>query len=168
MRDTAALSRIGAVAGTAGFLLLAAADVARMASPGGGIYPVLTRAAAAGVLAGVGGLTWVAWRGRSTQAVVGGVLAVAGTLGLFMEPALLARPTMMPAVLFPLGLFLIAAAVVGSPVLPRRGAALLAAGAVLFPLGHGVDAVVAVLGGDLVLLAAFGALAPALWNPAGR
>ena len=61
--------------------------------------------------------------------------------------------TLVPGILFPLGLLLISI-----DLLRREGIALactLALGAILFPVGHAIGLAPALIGGDIVLLAAF-------------
>jgi len=68
------------------------------------------------------------------------------------------------AVLFPLGLLILSSAMIGSQV-SRRVAALLAAGALLFPLAHLGGVPAALLAVDVILLVAFWRLAPHMMNP---
>jgi hypothetical protein len=97
---------------------------------------------------------------RRAQWSIGGgaALAFLGALAMVIRQGFLAAPIRPPAVLFPLGLLVVSAAMIGTTV-SRRLAALLAAGALLFPLGHMSGAPMALLGGDVLFLAAFWSLA---------
>ncbi|HEU5259699.1 MAG TPA: hypothetical protein VFU28_27115 [Vicinamibacterales bacterium] len=90
----------------------------------------------------------------------GGAAAVAilGALAIVIRQGFLAAPIRLPAVLFPLGLLALSGAMMGTTV-SRRIAALIAAGALLFPVAHMSGAPVALLGGDVLLLVAFWSLA---------
>ncbi len=92
------------------------------------------------------------------QITAGAGLAVLGALAMVIRPGVLAAPTRPPAVLFPLGLLVMSGAMIGSKV-SRRVAALIAAGALLFPLAHLSGVPAAVIGGDVIFLAAFWSLA---------
>jgi hypothetical protein len=63
--------------------------------------------------------------------------------------------TQMIGILFPLGLLILAASIYRSRAASPLAALLLAAGAILFPVGRIAGATFALLGGDLLLLAAF-------------
>jgi hypothetical protein len=91
---------------------------------------------------------------------MGGAAAVAlvGALAIVIRQGFLAAPIRPPAVLFPLGLLLLSAAMIGTMV-SRRIAALIAAGALLFPLAHMSGAPAALIGGDVMFVAAFWSLA---------
>ena len=92
------------------------------------------------------------------QIAAGAGLAVLGALAMVIRPGFLAAPTRPPAVLFPLGLLVMSGAMIGSTV-SRRIAALIGAGALLFPLAHISGVPAALIGGDVVFLAAFWMLA---------
>jgi hypothetical protein len=92
------------------------------------------------------------------QITAGAALAVLGAIAIVIRPGVLAAPTRPPAVLFPLGLLVMSGAMIGSNV-SRRVAALIAAGALLFQLGHLSGVPAALIGGDLIFLAAFWMLA---------
>jgi hypothetical protein len=77
-----------------------------------------------------------------------------------IRPAFLVAPTRPPAVLFPLGLLVLSGAMIGSTV-SRRVAALIGAGALLFPLAHASGVPAALVAGDVIFLVAF-------WMLAGR
>ena len=114
---------------------------------------------------------------RRTAPVVGAALAVAGAIAgasmqvLFRvnavlrgagqsdavaalgESTLLTATTLVPGILFPLGLLLLAFALRRS--IGRTGALLLAAAAVMFPIGHAAGVMAVAIVGDVVLLIAF-------------
>lgn len=92
------------------------------------------------------------------QISAGAALAVLGAIAMVIRPGVLAAPTRPPAVLFPLGLLIMSGAMIGSTV-SRRVAALIGAGALLFPLGHLSGVPAALIGGDLIFLVAFWTLA---------
>jgi hypothetical protein len=98
------------------------------------------------------------------QITAGAGLAVLAALVMVIRPGVLAAPTRPPAVLFPLGLLVMSGAMIGSKV-SRRVAALIAAGAVLFPLGHLSGAPAALIGSDLIFLAAFWTVARRMTTP---
>ena len=93
------------------------------------------------------------------QIAAGAGLAVLGALAMVIRPGFLAAPTRPPAVIFPLGLLVMSGAMIGSTV-SRRIAALIGAGALLFPLAHISGVPAALIGGDVIFLAAFWMLAP--------
>jgi hypothetical protein len=98
-------------------------------------------------------------RGRARwQMTAGAALAVLGAIAVVIRPGFLAAPTRPPAVVFPLGLLVMSGALIGSRV-SRRVAALIAAGALLFPLGHLSGAPAALVGGDVIFLVAFWTIA---------
>ncbi len=100
-------------------------------------------------------------RGRAPwQTAAGAALTALGALAMVIRPSVLAAPTRPPAVLFPLGLLVLSAAMIGSKV-SRRVAALIGAGALLFPLAHQSGVPAAVIIGDLLFLVA-------LWSLAAR
>jgi hypothetical protein len=92
------------------------------------------------------------------QVAAGAALAAIGAVAIALRPEALVVPTRPPAVLFPLGLLVLSAAMIGSAV-SRRVAALIAAGALLFPLAHVSGVPAALIGGDIIFLAAFWSLA---------
>jgi hypothetical protein len=98
------------------------------------------------------------------QITAGAALAVLGAIAMVIRPGVLAAPTRPPAVLFPLGLLIMSGAMIGSNV-SRRVAALIGAGALLFPLGHLSGVPAALIGGDLIVLVAFWTLANRIVNP---
>jgi hypothetical protein len=91
------------------------------------------------------------------QIAAGAGLAVLGALAIVIGPGFLAAPTRPPAVLFPLGLLVMSGAMIGSTV-SRRVAALVGAGALLFPLAHQSGVPAALIGSDIIFLVAFGML----------
>ena len=86
-------------------------------------------------------------------------LAIIGASAIVIRQGVLAGPMRLPAVVFPLGLLVLSAAMLGTTV-SHRIAALIAAGALLFPLAHMSGAPAALIGGDVIFLAAFWSLAP--------
>ena len=92
------------------------------------------------------------------QVGAGAALAILGALAIVIRQDFLAAPTRPPAVLFPLGLLVMSGAMIGS-VVSRRVAALIAAGALLFPLARTSGVPAALIAGDVVFLAAFWLLA---------
>jgi len=87
-----------------------------------------------------------------------------GAFAIVIQQSSLAAPTRPPAVLFPLGLLVLSGAMIGTTV-SRRVAALIAAGALLFPLAHQSGVAAALLGGDVIFLAAFWSLARRMTRP---
>lgn len=92
------------------------------------------------------------------QTGFGAALAILGALAIVIRQGFLAGPMRPPAVLFPLGLLVLSGAMIGTTV-SRRIAALIAAGALLFPLAHMSGVPAALIGGDVIFLAAFWSLA---------
>jgi hypothetical protein len=88
------------------------------------------------------------------QIAAGAALAVLGAIAIVIRPGFLAAPTRPPAVLFPLGLLVMSGAMIGSTV-SRRVAALVGAGALLFPLAHESGVPAALIGSDVIFLGAF-------------
>jgi hypothetical protein len=106
----------------------------------------------------IAGVVVLARRGARAQVGAGAALAVLGALTIVIRQGVLAGPMRPPAVLFPLGLLVLSAAMVGTRVAPRL-AALIAAGALLFPLAHMSGVPAALIGSDVIFCAAFWALA---------
>ena len=104
------------------------------------------------------GIALLAHQRARWQTGAGAALAVLGALAIVIRQGLLAAPTRPPAVLFPLGLLVLSGAMIGTTV-SRRIAALIAAGALLFPLAHMSGVPAALIGGDVIFLAAFWSLA---------
>ncbi len=98
------------------------------------------------------------------QITAGAALAVVGAVAMVVRPGVLAAPTRPPAVLFPVGLLVMSGAMIGLNV-TRRVAALIGAGALLFPLGHLSGLAAALVGSDLIFLAAFSTLARRMARP---
>src|SRR4051812_24151425 len=98
------------------------------------------------------------------QITAGAALAVLGAIAVVIRPGFLAAPTRPPAVLFPLGLLVMSAAMIGSTV-SRRTAALVGAGALLFPLAHQSGVPAALIAGDLIFLVAFWTLGARMTDP---
>ena len=101
------------------------------------------------------------------QITAGAGLAVLAAFAMVIRPSVLAAPTRPPAVLFPLGLLVMSGAMIGTKV-SRRVAALIAAGALLFPLGHLSGVPAALIGSDLIFLVAFWALAARMFRSESR
>ena len=92
------------------------------------------------------------------QMAAGAALCALGALAIIIRSSYLAAPTRPPSVLFPLGLLVMAGAMIGS-VASRRIAALIGAGALLFPLAHMSGVPAALIGCDIMFVAAFWVLA---------
>ena len=92
------------------------------------------------------------------QMACAAALAIVGVLAIVIRQGFLAAPMRPPAVVFPLGLLALSGAMLGTTV-PRRIAAMIAAGALLFPLAHISGAPAALIAGDVLFLAAFWSLA---------
>ena len=92
------------------------------------------------------------------QMGAGAALAIVGALAIVIRQGFLAAPTRPPAVLFPLGLLVMAGAMIGS-VVSRRVAAFIGAGALLFPLAHISGVPAALIAGDVIFLVAFWSIA---------
>ena len=105
-------------------------------------------------------------RGRAPWQIRGGAaLALLGALAIVIRQSFLAAPVRPPAVLLPLGLLVMSSAMIGSNV-PRRVAAFIAAGALLFPLARQSGVPAALIGGDVILLIAFWSLGRRMTNQA--
>ena len=104
------------------------------------------------------GVAAIAYGRARWQTGGGAALAIVGALAIVVRQGYLAAPMRPPAVLFPLGLLVLSGAMIGTTV-SRRIAALIAAGALLFPLAHMSGVPAALIGGDVIFLAAFWALA---------
>jgi hypothetical protein len=105
-------------------------------------------------------------RGRAPWQIRGGAaLAILGALAIVIRQSFLAAPVRPPAVLLPLGLLVMSAAMIGSNV-PRQVAALIGAGALLFPLARQSGVPAALIGGDVILLIAFWSLGRRMTNQA--
>lgn len=101
-------------------------------------------------------------RGRAQWQTAGGAgLAVLGALAIVIRPSFLAAPIRPPAVLLPLGLLVLSGALIGSTV-PRRMAALIAAGAILFPLAHQSGVPAALVLSDLLFVVSFWSIGRAM------
>lgn len=125
------------------------------------------------------GLAYLVARGGSRLGLWGGAVAFAGCMAgasmqvLFRVWAVLGETnsteavallqgsrklivsTQMIGILFPLGLLILAASIYRSRAASPLAALLLAGGALLFPVGRIAGVTFALLGGDLLLLAAF-------------
>ena len=157
---------VALVAGVAAYaapVLMLAADgalIAYRSVPG----LALQRLALTLFVPAIGGVLMLAHDRTRWQMGAGAGLAVVGAAAVAFAPGTLAAPTRPPAILFPLGLLILSSAMIGSSV-SRRVAALIAAGALLFPLAHISGVPAALIGGDVILLAAFWQLAPQMMRP---
>ena len=124
---------------------------------------LLQRVAFVVLIPAIAGLAVLAHDRAQWQVGAGAALAALGALAIVIRPAFLVVPTRPPAVLFPLGLLVLSGAMIGSTV-SRRVAALIGAGALLFPLAHISGVPAALIGGDVIFLAAFWMLAPRMVN----
>ena len=91
----------------------------------------------------------------------GATLAILGSLAMVVRQSVLAAPMRPPAALFPLGLAVMSVGMMSSAA-SRRIAALVAAGALLFPFAHLTGFPMALILSDVSFLAAFWLLAPSL------
>ena len=110
-------------------------------------------------------LIGVALLGRSRGRWVvtaGAILAAIGAGAIVLFPWTLIIALRFPAALFPLGLLIAAAGMIG--FFPPRIAPLLAIGALMFPIGHISGFAAALIVSDITLLVAFWMLAELL-NP---
>jgi hypothetical protein len=159
----APLAAVAAAAAYAAPAVLLASDVALVmfiSTPG----LILQRTAMTLFVPALGGIATLARDRARWQVGAGAGLAIIGAAAIALRPETLVVPARLPAVLFPLGLIVMAAAMIGSPV-SRRVAALMGAGAILFPFAHVSGLPAALIGGDIMFLAAFWMLAPRMANP---
>jgi hypothetical protein len=144
--------------------IFALADLARRGAP------ALATAGLASALVGTmaGAAMQVLFR---TRAVLEGAAidpaARAAAMGAIEGSAPLALSTLVPGIFFPIGLLVLAVALYRSRAVPAWSAALLGSGAVLFPVGHAVGLTPALIGGDLVLLAALAPIGASLFRGSG-
>lgn len=80
---------------------------------------------------------------------------LAAAADLLRANTLLSLSTLVPGIFFPLGLLVLAIGLMRARVVPLSTSLTLALGAVLFPVGHAAGFVPALIGGDIVLAAAF-------------
>jgi hypothetical protein len=125
---------------------------------------LVQRIALAAFIPAIIGVAVLAHDRAQWQIAAGAGLAALGALAIVIRPGFLAAPTRPPAVLFPLGLLVMSGAMIGS-VVSRRVAALIGAGALLFPLAHVSGVPAALIGGDVIFLAAFWSLGTRIGNP---
>ena len=125
---------------------------------------LLQRVAFGVMIPAIAGIAVLAHHPAQWQVGAGAALAALGALAIVIRPAFLVVPTRPPAVLFPLGLLVLSGAMIGSTV-SRRVAALIGAGALLFPLAHMSGVPAALIGGDIIFLAAFWSLGTRMLNP---
>jgi hypothetical protein len=163
MRRYAPLASVTAAAAVAAPPLLVASDIALVmfiSTPG----LILQRLAVGLFAPAVAGVVLVAQSHLRWAAGLGAVLAAIGASAIVLRPETLVVAILPPAVLFPFGLLVLSGAIIGSATL-RRAAALMGAGALLFPFGHISGLPPLLIGGDVLLLAAFWLLAPLMVNP---
>lgn len=115
----------------------------------------------------IAGVAVLAHERAQWQITAGAALAVLGAVAIVIRGSFLAAPTRPPAVLFPLGLLVMSGAMIGSTV-SRRVAALIGAGALLFPLAHLSGVPAALIADDVILLAAFWMLGMRLARPTAQ
>ena len=157
------LGYLSAAAAYLGPPLLLASDVLLVlfiSTPG----LLLQRVAFGVLIPAIAGVAVLAHDRARWQVGAGAALAALGALAIVIRPAFLVVPTRPPAVLFPLGLLVLSGAMIGSTV-SRRVAALIGAGALLFPLAHLSGVPAALIGGDVIFLTAFWMLAPRMMQP---
>ena len=158
MTRSGPLAFIAAAAAYVAPAVLLASDVALVmfiSTPG----LFLQRVAMALFVPAIGGAALLAHDRARWQVGGGAALAAVGAVAILLRPEALVVPTRPPAVLFPLGLLVLSAAMIGSAV-SRRVAALICAGALLFPLAHMSGVPAALIGDDIIFMAAFWMLAP--------
>jgi hypothetical protein len=125
---------------------------------------ILQRLALALFALAVPGVTLAAQSHLRWAAVLGAALAAIGAIAIVRRPETLVIALFPPAVLFPLGLLVVSGAILGSAT-SRRAAVLMGVAALLFPFGHISGLPPLLIGGDVLLLAAFWILAPQMANP---
>jgi len=151
------LAYVAAAAAVAAPPLLVASDIALVmfiSTPG----LILQRLALALFAPAVAGVTLVAQGHFRWAAVLGAALAAVGVIAIVLRPETLVIALFPPAIFFPLGLLVTSGAIVGSAT-SSRAAVLMGVGALLFPFGHISGLPPLLIGGDVLLLAAFWMLA---------
>jgi hypothetical protein len=139
--------------------IFALADMARRGAP------ALATAGLAAALVGTmaGAAMQVLFRTRAVlESAAIDPAARDAALGAIKGSAPLALSTLVPGIFFPIGLLILAVALYRARAVPMWSAALLGLGAVLFPVGHAVGLAPALVGGDLVLLAALAPIGASL------
>ena len=157
MRRYVPLVYVTAVAAVVAPPLLVASDIALVmfiSTPG----LILQRLALALFAPAVAGVTLVAHSRLRWAAALGAGLAAIGAIAIVRRPETLVIALFPPAVLFPIGLLVMSGAMLGSAT-SRRAAVLMGVAALLFPFGHISGLPPLLLGGDVLLLAAFWMLA---------
>jgi hypothetical protein len=157
MRRYAPLRYVAAAAAIAAPLLLVASDIALVmfvSTPG----LALQRLALALFAVAVCGVILVVEDHLRWPAALGAAIAAIGAIAIVLNPGTLVVAIVPPAVLFPLGLLVMSGATFGFDA-ARRASALMAVGALLFPFGHISGLPPLLIGGDVLLLAAFWSLA---------
>ena len=124
---------------------------------------ILQRLALALFVLAVAGVALVARSHLRWAAVLGAALAAVGAIAIVRRPETLVIALFPPAVLVPIGLLVMSGAILGSAT-SRRAAVLMAVGALLFPFGHISGLPPLLIGGDVLLLAAFWMLALQMAN----
>jgi hypothetical protein len=128
---------------------------------------ILQRLALALFAPAAAGVALVAQNQLRWVAVLGAAVAAIGAIAIVLRPETLVIALFPPAVFFPLGLLVTSGAIVGSDV-SRRAAVFMGVAALLFPFGHISGLPLLLIGGDLLLLAAFWMLAPSMTSPTSR
>ena len=164
-------------------LFLLAGDIAQVINRDTVVWTVLLWVAFILFVPAVIGLEAIIHRRAPVLAITGGALALIGAIagatmqalfraqivlrngGLAEAETFLGRQpaitltTLMPGILFPVGLLILAIALWRSRVAPVWLAATLAVGAIMFPIGHAVGFTPALIIGDVILLIAFASVA---------
>jgi len=154
----APLAVVAAAAAYAAPAVLLASDVALVmfiSTPG----LILQRTAMTLFVPALGGIAMLAGDRARWRVSAGAGLAIIGAAAIALRPETLVAPIRVPAVLFPLGLLAMSGTMIGSPM-SRRVAALIGAGALLFPFAHVSGLPAALIGGDIMFLAALWMMAP--------
>lgn len=157
MRRYVPLVYVTAVTAVVAPPLLVASDIALVmfiSTPG----LILQRLALALFAPAVVGVTLLTQSHLRWAAVLGAALAAIGAIAIVRRPETLVIALFPPAVLFPIGLLVLSGATLGSAP-SGRAAVLMGVGALLFPFGHISGLAPLLIGGDVLLLAAFWMLA---------
>jgi hypothetical protein len=163
MRRYVPLVYVAAVAAVVAPPLLVASDIALVmfiSTPG----LILQRLGLALFAPAVAGVTLLAQSHLRWAAVLGAALAAIGAIAIVWRPETLVIALFPPAVLFPIGLLVVSGAILGSAT-SGRAAVLMGVAALLFPFGHISGLPPLLIGGDVLLLAAFWMLALQMANP---
>jgi len=163
MRRYVPLVYVAAVAAVVAPPLLVASDIALVmfiSTPG----LILQRLGLALFAPAVAGVTLLAHSHLRWAAVLGAALAAIGAIAIVRRPESLVIALFPPAVLFPIGLLVVSGAILGSAT-SRGAAVLMGVAALLFPFGHISGLAPLLIGGDVLLLAAFWILALQMAEP---